>query len=266
MLPPHRPAVPPPLDISRLVPELAPLARRTTVLRPKRGAPTPQESSLGGPLLWPRDTPWPFCDRRDHHDGVGTVPPGPVPMVPVLQLFARDVPDLPFPEGADVLQLLWCTLLHPDEPSEAVRPALHWRTESAIVPSGRPDEVPRPADGEYEADFLPNPCTLSPVEALDHPHRDLSEELRTLVLRAEEEHGFFLTELACVLESKVGGYPAWTQLPDWPSCAAGHRMAHLLSVTGDDEVDMDMGDAGGVYLFVCTECPGMPHATRHDCH
>ncbi|MDX3232642.1 hypothetical protein [Streptomyces sp. ME19-01-6] len=27
---------------------------------------------------------------------------------PVLQLYAADVPDLPFPPGTDLLQLLWC--------------------------------------------------------------------------------------------------------------------------------------------------------------
>ncbi|MEU5158781.1 hypothetical protein AB0G74_04115 [Streptomyces sp. NPDC020875] len=253
------------LDIARILPELAPLARRTTALRPKRGAPTPYDSSLGGPPLWPGDTPWPVCDRPDHHNWDDSVPPGPVPMVPVLQLFARDVPGLPFPDGTDVLQLLWCALLHPDEPSESVRPVLHWRTESAIAPSGTPGDVPRPAEGEYDPDFLPDACVLAPVECVDYPHRDLPEELVPLVLRAEEEFGFFLSEFG-VLESKVGGYPAWTQPPDWPYCAAGHRMDHLLSVTGDEELRMDMGDAGGVYLFVCTECPGMPYASRYDCH
>jgi hypothetical protein len=28
---------------------------------------------------------------------------------------------------------------------------------------------------------------------------------------------------------KVGGYPSWNQLPDWPVCACGHRMTHLRS-------------------------------------
>lgn len=29
------------------------------------------------------------------------------PLIPVVQLYARDVPGLPFPEGTDVLQVLW---------------------------------------------------------------------------------------------------------------------------------------------------------------
>jgi hypothetical protein len=34
---------------------------------------------------------------------------GPLAMIPVAQLYARDVPDLPCPDGTDLLQVLWCT-------------------------------------------------------------------------------------------------------------------------------------------------------------
>ncbi|MFE0381253.1 hypothetical protein ACFW1M_38125 [Streptomyces inhibens] len=140
-------------------------------------------------------------------------------MVPVVQLFARDVPRLKFPADKDVLQLIWCLLIHPED-------------------------------------------------------------------------------LASALQNKVGGYPAWTQPPKWPHCARGRRMEHLLSVTeepgygrwlpldehrpGDTQPlwqspadpavletlgpDMDMGDAGGICVFLCRQCPDLPYAHRFDCH
>jgi hypothetical protein len=42
----------------------------------------------------------------------------PPPLVPVLQLFSRDVPDLPFPSGTDLLQLLWCPDDHAEPPGQ----------------------------------------------------------------------------------------------------------------------------------------------------
>ncbi|MFF8956209.1 hypothetical protein [Streptomyces sp. NPDC014894] len=255
-----------PLDIGELIPELAPLRRRATALSSAPGDPGARDSSIGGPMLWPADEPWPHCAEPGHADWSGAQPSRPVPMVPVVQLFARDVPELRFPEGKDVLQLLWCTLIHTEEPC-TVLPVLHWRAESETLAAGVLRDIPEPAEGEYEGDFTPRPpCALSPVVVDDYPNWDRPEALRPRIAAAEEEFGFFYTELACVLESKAGGYPAWTQPPDWPSCDRGHRMEHLLSVTGDEHVDMDMGDGGGVYVFLCRECPELPHAHRFDCH
>ncbi|MET8982982.1 hypothetical protein ABZX85_46155 [Streptomyces sp. NPDC004539] len=138
-----------PTDIGELIPLLAPLALRTTVLSPTTGTPGPRESSVGGPLLWPSSEEWPRCGQRGHW-----LPPddkrvvGEVPMVPVVQLFARDVPELEFPEGADVLQLVWCTLNHPADSEDSVLPRLYWRDEAAVLAGGLLLDVPVPQEGE----------------------------------------------------------------------------------------------------------------------
>ncbi|MGW3248113.1 hypothetical protein [Streptomyces sp. NPDC001070] len=150
---------------------------------------------------------------------------------------------------------------------------------------------------------MPRPCTVSPTPAVEYPAQDLPEELarslRPRLEEIEERFGDWYTEFASALQNKVGGYPAWTQPPNWPRCAAGHSMEHLLSVTGepaygrwlpvdehragvtgaalwespaDDAVvdaigpDMVMGDAGGIYVFLCRQCPDLPYAHRYDCH
>jgi hypothetical protein len=153
-------------------------------------------------------------------------------MVPVVQLYARDVPELPFPRGRDVLQIVWCPLIHEDQDQWAALPRLYWRTEAEVIAIG------------------------------------------------------------------VGGYPGWTQPPDWPDCGCGRRMEHLLSITAtepgggrwlprdeqqngaqvplcrvvaDPAVEdalghgMDMGDLGGMYFFICPACPGTPWTYRYDC-
>src|SRR2546423_1890577 len=56
------PVTPPrPLDVTAVIPQLAPLARTATRLHPRPGSPSPRDSSVGGPLLWPADEPWPHC-------------------------------------------------------------------------------------------------------------------------------------------------------------------------------------------------------------
>ena len=59
-------------------------ARPVAYLNPKPGSPTVADSHACGPMLWPADEPWPWCDG-------------------VAQLYARDFPELLFPDGTDLL-------------------------------------------------------------------------------------------------------------------------------------------------------------------
>ncbi|MEU3902148.1 hypothetical protein [Streptomyces sp. NPDC045251] len=299
---PHR--IPtPPFDVESLIPELTGLARETTLLYPRSGEPRVHDSSIGGPLLWPADEAWPLCAEPGHWKPLRTptevVGPEPVAMVPVVQLYARDVPELPFPAGTDVLQVLWCPLIHDDEAGAAL-PRVYWRNErqvaAGVVLSDRTEPY------EYEEEFMPRPCTVTPTRAVEYPNRDLPEDLaQTLGRRfdeVEEAFGFSYYEVATTGQSKAGGYPGWLQQPDWPDCRCGRRMEHLLSITATEPVEgrwfpldeqgpesldpgrwtktdhtvvdtighgMDMGDLGGVYLFVCPACPDMPYTHRYDC-
>ncbi|MEV7184160.1 hypothetical protein [Kitasatospora sp. NPDC093102] len=61
---------PRPLDIEALFPELARHRGTTTRLHPRPGRPDASVSSVGGPLLWPSDEPWPVCtDPHPHARG-----------------------------------------------------------------------------------------------------------------------------------------------------------------------------------------------------
>lgn len=294
---------PAPFDVEALIPELTGLGRHTTLLYPRSGEPGIRESSVGGPLLWPADEPWPLCDMPGHWKPLRTptevVGPEPVAMVPVVQLFARDVPELPFPAGTGVLQVAWCPLIHDDE-AGTVLPRVYWRSEQ-IVAEG-PVLADPPVPYEYDEEFVPRSCTVTPTRVLEYPNWDLPKGLaRSLGQRfddIEETLGFSYYETAVTVQSKAGGYPGWLQPPNWPDCRCGRRMDHLLSITASEPVDgrwfpldeegpessvpstrvgtedgavdtighgMDMGDLGGLYLFVCPKCPDMPYAHRYDC-
>ncbi|WP_240139622.1 hypothetical protein [Streptomyces sp. MUM 178J] len=64
---------PRPLDVEALFPELAAYRGTTTRLHPRPGSPDVSASSVGGPMLWPADEPWPVCEEA-HGRGRGRRP------------------------------------------------------------------------------------------------------------------------------------------------------------------------------------------------
>lgn len=64
---------PRPVDVESVFPALASLARTATRLHPRPGNPSPQDSSVGGPLLWPASEPWPHCDDPHDLDGAASL-------------------------------------------------------------------------------------------------------------------------------------------------------------------------------------------------
>ncbi|WP_431682421.1 DUF1963 domain-containing protein [Kitasatospora sp. KL5] len=207
---------PRPVDVEALFPEVVPYRRDAVRLHPRPGDPGVRDSSMGGPLLWPAEEPWPYCE--DHHPATAYAPPrdAELPLVPVLQLFAADVPELPFPPGTDLLQVVWCPFDH--EQGHVPRPEVYWRDSSACDAERTP---PRPSGAKD--DYLPRPCVLHPERVVDYPSWDLPEEtgdaLEERFDEVEEGTGWSYWSHLSVSEGiKAGGYPTWTQEPWWPDC------------------------------------------------
>jgi hypothetical protein len=211
----------PPLDIATVFPELTGLAKTTFRLHPRPGRPGVEDSSLGGPLLWPADEPWPACTTAHeglrevpvppevttwaeatewavrngagvalHPDGSITtrvsasrLPNPPSPLVGVLQLYARDVPDLPFPDGTDLLQILWCPNEH-GLPWSGPRPEAFWRRAADVTSVGR--QTPPPRFGRW-------PCASAAARVRRWPER---QELRPDAVPAAPRAGHRVPGLA----------------------------------------------------------------------
>ncbi|MEU6961968.1 DUF1963 domain-containing protein [Streptomyces chrestomyceticus] len=294
---------PRPVDMEALFPELVPHRREAVRLHPRAGSPTVEDSSVGGPLLWPQAEPWPYCDQAHPEAGTSLQPSAAQPMVPVLQLYAADLPELasrpPFPDGADVLQVLWCPFAH--ESDYMPRPQIYWRDRRTVTTVKAAPARPPGADDDY----LPAPCVLHPERVVEYPDWDLPDALADALHerfeRLEEETGWaYWPHLSIAYGVKMGGYPNWTQEPRWPDCTqCGTRMEHLLTVPSvefdgaswrtwlpledrpasgtvfdlDHEerrkvqsaADLMLGDMGGMYFFVCWSCPDGPFAHRADC-
>ncbi|MFD0268577.1 hypothetical protein ACFVGY_18690 [Streptomyces sp. NPDC127106] len=250
---------PRPVDVTAVFPQLAPLARPATRLHPRRGAPTPHGSSIGGPLLWPADEPWPHCDapheggghslaavrveqrvrarEAAHPDGVSSYTPeeraileqidwdrerpdSPVPLLPVAQLYVRDVPVLRPPGKADLLQVLWCPFDHPD--LYMPKTAVVWRSADAVTDILT--SPPEPLDVEWE-EYVPEPCVLAPEQITEYPNSlELSQELREQLgdwsrwqaadagvdsSYAPYPESYYHSNLSVAPGWKAGGWPQW---------------------------------------------------------
>jgi len=135
--------------------------------------------------------------------------PVPSPLVAVAQLRAADIPDLRPPDGADLLQVLWCPNDH-DLGDGALAPAavLRWRRE-AEVPEVL-DRPPAPTAIGHPA-YLPRPCVLHPEQVVEYPWwQQLPADLGHRVRAWDTEHGGrYHRQLAAAPGWKVGGWPQW---------------------------------------------------------
>jgi hypothetical protein len=277
----------PPVDLAEVIPDFAPLARTTVRLHPRRGAGALAQSKMGGMFLGPQEEPWPVCAEHGS------------PYVTVLQLRAEDVPELAFPQDTDLFQLLWCPNDH-EESRIAPLPTVYWRTEAAIT---EPLVLPPPPKllEDFSVGYSPTPCCLHPEQVIEYPdvmelddYPGLEQQLSVSPIiqyaavtyaNMEEPIYFYQTWLSVADGTKVGGYPGWLQFPQWPICACGERMEHLLTITSvefyinslgrwlpveDEEAWQNDPDAvqraadlyiarnGNLYVFICRRCPNWP--------
>jgi hypothetical protein len=300
---------PPILDVVKDFPELAPLARTCVRLHP-RSAPdgAVDASKMGGTLLWPLGEPWPAYDEArvdrfvqqlledDMIGEGGRIPEGTsIPFAPILQLRAADFPEMPFPDGTDLFQLLWFPyLVHipgaAKTPDSSLDHRVYWRRVEAIGArcTFNPEMV------ERHLGTFARPCRLDPETVVEYPNsQDLDPKLerridRWKAVKKVEHDGdspidFYNWECSVCPSTKLGGHVFWVQEKKVPTCACGRAMTHLLTVADsesdggtfrrwepiEDRVhgeDTDWMEAspfgidnfGYFYLFVCRNCDGFP--------
>lgn len=297
------------------------------------------QSSVGGPLLWPANEPWPVC-RESHargwgeqlHDirlrrailaeawGRSPVPgtrPGPtdwerktlaslgrpgrhapwledddpIPLLPLAQLYCRDVPDLTGPGDFDLLQVFWCPF---DAHGESLAPAVHlqWRRASIVTDPLR-DQPQLDVVGNDE--YLPTPCVLHPEQVTEHQYAGLLPDGLRDRLNAwdeeqeaqenEEEVGYYYQyDLSIAPGWKVGGFASWHLTdPHRVDCHCGQPMELLFTIDSkewdggsrswiplEDRESADSMDAniptqvtvgrwGSLRIFTCPANPAHPH-------
>ncbi|MFJ2738380.1 hypothetical protein ACIO3O_01800 [Streptomyces sp. NPDC087440] len=247
------------------LPELAPHARTAALLHPERAEPGRRDSSIGGPLLWPDDEPWPLCSLPDENSADGMPATA---MVPVAQVFRHDAPGAWWPAGTDLLQILWCPNEHWDPPIQQAdtSPVVDVRWRRAADVTGRSASPPLPS--RYDEDsYLPQACTVTVEQVTDFPFRDelpaeLHPRLAELV-RETGDGGDLVTRLA---GWKLGGWPTWhlTQPTVIPCEDCGTAMTLLFTVASGDVPGVVVGRWGDLRIFTCPA--DHRHAFQVDLH
>ncbi|MFE2579615.1 hypothetical protein [Streptomyces sp. NPDC059378] len=247
------------------VPELARYARPAVLLHPRRGTPGPEHSSVGGPLLWPGDEPWPECSLPDEEDPDG-VPA--TAMVPVAQIFRHDAPGPWWPDGIDLLQILWCPNEHWDPPAQQSEgaPVVEVRWRRAADVTGPPAHPPAPS--RYDEDgCLPQACHLDAEHLTDFPFREeLPAELRPRLEELVRETGDGGDVITRVAGWKLGGWPTWhlTHPMSFSCEECGTAMTLLFTAASDAETAVVVGRYGDLRVFVCPA--DHRHAFQVDLH
>jgi hypothetical protein len=176
---------------------------------------------------------------------------GPVPMVPVAQLYASDIPALPRPPGTDLLQVLWCAFDH--DPGYLPQTALRWRTAADVTDSLA--VAPQPAVIGND-DYLPEPCVLHPETVTEYPApHELPEDLQEMIFAWEEDRPFtYQYDLAVAPGWKIGGHAPWSFSDPWPmQCTeCGSEVRPLLTIEGSEWHD------GGGGSWRPAEATGVP--------
>lgn len=213
------PTTPPrPFDVTTVFPQLGPLARTATRLHPRPGLPSPQDSSIGGPLLWPADEPWPHCDgphvwdqhnpapspddvrlqRRITEDAVRRADGNPASLrytPEELAAYQRARAGRPWPDGPIPLipvaqiHLRDVPSLRPPGPADLLQvlwcpfdhPALPRTVVLWRTAASVTDVLTTPPEPAViqSAGYLPQPCLLSPEVVTEYPDsEDLEHEVR----------------------------------------------------------------------------------------
>jgi hypothetical protein len=162
----------PTVDITKYVPELARHGKEIVRLHPHRVERDllNDVSKAGGLFLWPSAEPWPMWEDDKFK----------FPFVPVLQLRKADVPEMPFPAGMDLFQLLWTPRRDEDlidGPTKYLPvPKVFWRNSAEIAnPLTRFPTLKEYGVDERDFDIsdnVPRMCGLCAERVMEYPDPD----------------------------------------------------------------------------------------------
>ncbi len=247
---------PRPVDIAAVFPEIAPLARTATRLHPRPGTPGVRDSSIGGPLLWPSDEPWPVCEESHENGGDFTrlaaersrrrilsaawgrtrkgerfaITPeeraeldrldeeyaDPDTAATMVAVAQLFLRDVPDLVGPPGADVLQL-LWCPRDHGPHYCPSLMLRWRRSADVTDLLSEQPEPEVMEYDT-YLPVPCVLYPEQVVEYPYEDfLPGDLEERIRIWEESSGYdYFSELSIADGWKVGGYAAWNLTDPYP--------------------------------------------------
>lgn len=245
--------------------------RTTTLLKPHTSAKAidESESKFGGGPNCIAFNEYPCCDACE------------APLNFVLQLYKKDFPSFYFPNDSTLFQLFRCpnndcTAGYSDKYDHKM---FHYYFKDEGATSTIPKPLLQLANAEQE---VPD-CYLKPTITLDFPNYDDCED--DIYGSIEDKFGKELLELfeekySAIPNTKLGGYPSFTQSLFYPTCSCGKEKEFFFQLASEDPEDgavkgaepykwsahgIMIGDVGNIYYYVCKPCGQHTIESYWDC-
>ncbi len=263
-------------DIEKVMPAIKPYRRKAIRLHPTRAtAPLPSNASkMGGKFHWPSSEPWPYCSESDPPPDPGIAQaeddtseelqqavneirrPHSTAYQAMVQLRRDEFPELPWPPGSDLFQLLWCPSVHmwgnslDTKSSQSSGARIVWRRESTVraVLQTQSPRVPR---------FPLHECAFEPEDIFEYPQSvetppaieaaipKLQGWFDALQPRKANDPGAewrYSYDIAASPGTKLFGWAQWVQAVEIPTCGCGREMKLLLTCASDESNDPGVWD------------------------
>jgi len=198
-------------------------------------------SKFGGLAALGPEEEWPVCGNCGQ----------------AMQLFAQlnseDLPEeIGRPFGDGLLQLFYCTSPEPLCEVDAEGWAPFGASSLARVQPSNLET--RSLDQSPVAEAFPARNITGWQPERDFPNWEERGELG--ISLSDPEDDYLEQEGLPRFEDKLGGWPAWVQGVEYPSCPdCGKRMEVLLQIDSEDNLPYMFGDVGRGHLFYCRDHP-----------
>jgi hypothetical protein len=238
-------------------------------LAPRLGERQFHVSGTGGAFAWPAGEPWPASQEG-------------IPFHGALEFWKDSFPDLPFPDGRDLLQILWLPIWPAVDEWLAGTDSMQWRWRD----SAAEDLILRLTnDSNWDNGLVLREGNFQPRHAMDSPGSTLLDYLRTYAggdeFRAEERntHNKLLRSVQRMIFNqaaqtpeepepysgmKLFGHPYPIQTIERESvvCNSCQTPMRLLFSTGNpwqsqEPIGLPSLD-GMAYIYVCQVCADRP--------
>jgi hypothetical protein len=201
----------------------------------------------------------------------------------VLQIYKKDFQTFYFPNNLNLFQLFRCpnndcSDSYSDQYDHKMFPfyfnTSEFKDKTIIKPSHEFDNIEK---------VVPD-CYLKPIESEDFPNYDDYEGNDFVII--EEKFGnklseFFMDKYSAIQKTKFGGYPSYTQSPNYPICSCGKTKEFFFQLSSEDIEDgigypppsdkwsphgIMIGDVGNIYFYVCKTCGIDSIESNWDCY
>lgn len=249
------------------------LRKETILLNPRSGTSSSKEKSkMGGQPNLAHFVAYPMCDSCRS------------PLNFVLQIDKQDFPEFYWPNDKNFFQLFRC-------PNYDCSGAFSDRYDLKMFHyyfshTGDQEKViPKPDIEITNREAEVNACVFHREKAHDYPMFDsfTYPEYESIQMKyADELIDEFEEKFSPKQQSKILGYPSFTQNTFYPTCTCGKEKEFFFQLASEDRVDdrnaksslgneawshhgIMIGDVGNIYYFVCKNCGEQSIESYWDC-